>query len=206
MAAACAVDRVNRRADAEGGCGARWRRRCWGMRILSLSLLLAVAASLASCAAPPPPPAPAPPPPPPAAPVSSPPVDWRDLPLTPGNWLYRAGPDGPEAIFGVSGASPVLAIRCPIGGKRIAFQQTGALGPGMAATMRLTASSGTTAIAARPASGTAPQILADTAASDPILDKIAYSRGRFVVETSGQARLVLPAWPEVARVIEFCRN
>ena len=40
----------------------------------------------------------------------------------------------------------------------------------------------------------------------PLLYSLAYSRGRFVVEGGGAARLVLPAWPEAARAIEDCRN
>jgi hypothetical protein len=48
------------------------------------------------------------------------------------------------------------------------------------------------------------------AANDPFLDKLAFSRGRFVVAgaVSGQAavRLVIPAWPEPARAIEDCRK
>jgi len=38
-----------------------------------------------------------------------------------------------------------------------------------------------------------------------LLDAIAFSRGRFSVEAAGTARLVIPAWPEAARVVEACR-
>ena len=40
---------------------------------------------------------------------------------------------------------------------------------------------------------------------DPLLDAMAFSRGRFMVEVPGLPTLYLPAWPEVARVIEDCR-
>ena len=40
---------------------------------------------------------------------------------------------------------------------------------------------------------------------DPLLDAMAFSRGRFMVEARGWMPLYLPAWPEVARVIEDCR-
>jgi hypothetical protein len=43
-------------------------------------------------------------------------------------------------------------------------------------------------------------------ASDPFLDQIVFSRGRFAVEAQGQARLILPTWPEPARVVEECRG
>jgi hypothetical protein len=35
---------------------------------------------------------------------------------------------------------------------------------------------------------------------------MAFSRGRFMVEAQGMATLVLPAWPEPARVVEDCRG
>ena len=45
-----------------------------------------------------------------------------------------------------------------------------------------------------------------TAASDPQLDAIAFSRGRFFVSLNGTSDLVIPDWPEFARVIEDCRG
>jgi hypothetical protein len=41
-------------------------------------------------------------------------------------------------------------------------------------------------------------------ANDPLLDAIAFSRGRFMV-TGGGATLAIPSWPEAARSIEDCR-
>ena len=43
------------------------------------------------------------------------------------------------------------------------------------------------------------------AANDPFLDSLVFSRGRFSVEVPGTPTLILPAWPEPARVIEGCR-
>lgn len=42
--------------------------------------------------------------------------------------------------------------------------------------------------------------------AEPLLDAIAFSRGHFTVDAPGQPRLVLPAHPEVARVVEDCRT
>lgn len=42
--------------------------------------------------------------------------------------------------------------------------------------------------------------------SDPLLDAIAFTRGRFTLEQAGTPPLVLPPWSEVARVIEDCRG
>ena len=46
---------------------------------------------------------------------------------------------------------------------------------------------------------------ASVPARDPLLDAMAFSRGRFAVEVSGGPTLVVPAYPEVTRVIEDCR-
>jgi hypothetical protein len=43
-------------------------------------------------------------------------------------------------------------------------------------------------------------------ATDPGFNWIAYSRGRISVEARGTARLILPVWAEVSRVIEDCRG
>lgn len=62
----------------------------------------------------------------------------------------------------------------------------------------------------RPVTGSAragpPPVIAVTLpASDPLLDAMAFSRGRFAVETAGLPTLYVPSWPEVSRVIEDCR-
>ena len=41
---------------------------------------------------------------------------------------------------------------------------------------------------------------------DPLLAQMAFSRGRFLVAIEGGPSLVVPAWPEFARVIEDCRG
>jgi hypothetical protein len=43
-------------------------------------------------------------------------------------------------------------------------------------------------------------------ATDRLLDEIAFSRGRFTVELPGTPMLIIPAWPEPARVVEDCRG
>jgi hypothetical protein len=35
---------------------------------------------------------------------------------------------------------------------------------------------------------------------------MAYSRGRIGVTVSGTSPLIVPAWPEVARLVEDCRS
>jgi hypothetical protein len=49
-------------------------------------------------------------------------------------------------------------------------------------------------------------MLAQLPVSDPLLDQMAFSRGRFLVTIEGGPSLVVPAWPEVGHVIEDCRG
>ena len=49
------------------------------------------------------------------------------------------------------------------------------------------------------------RLSATVGAYDPLLDALAFSLGRVAVTVSGQPPLVVPAWAEVARVIEDCR-
>jgi hypothetical protein len=168
-------------------------------------------AALASCvSAPPPQPAPrpvAPPPaPPPAMPAAPPQQDWRDVPLTPGGWSWRGG-QGQSSIaqFGVAGQPAIFALRCDMATRNIVVSRGGALA-GPQAAMLFTTSFGAFTLTAGNGGGQPPAIVAQAASRDPHLDQIAFSRGRFLVDVAGQARLILPAWPEVARVIEDCRS
>jgi hypothetical protein len=176
------------------------------MRVSRIALAAGIVGMLASCAprsepqpAPAPPqrqatqPAlPAPQPPPPPAP------EWIDAPLNPGDWTLEEGASA--ASFGTPG-QPSLLLRCASPGQ-IAIERRG---PAPATGGSLTFRTSTTArtLAAR----SAPQgLVATLAASDPLLDAIAFSRGRFAVEAAMLPRLVVPTWPEPVRVIEECRG
>ena len=173
-----------------------------GKRRLSLAACAAFSAALAACVPraatppplPPPPPRPVPPPAPPAPPPAPPPVAWQDGPLAPGDWSYDGADAGPQARFGAPGPT-LLTLRCAAGGQ-IAIVRAGAgAGPITIATSfgeRMLPATGDGAQAALPA-------------SDPLFDEIAFSRGRFLVRAAGAADLVLPSWPEPARLIEDCR-
>ncbi len=169
--------------------------------------MLAVA-GLASCVAPPKP-APAPPAPPPPAlalPAAPPQQDWRDVPLTPGNWTWRGGA-GQSSIaqYGLAGQGAQFALRCDLATRAVIFSRGSGSTATVASSMGFTTSFGLFSLAASYGGGQPPAIVAQASARDPRLDQIAFSRGRFLVDVAGQPRLVLPAWPEVARVIEDCR-
>ncbi|HEY7810004.1 MAG TPA: hypothetical protein VIA98_06465 [Allosphingosinicella sp.] len=127
------------------------------------------------------PPPPSPPPPPPPAAVAG----WEDMALTPGTWVYSE--NGPAAVYG----DGLFTVRCEPAARRIALVRSGARGPLVVRT-----SYGARTLAA---SATLP-------VNDPLLEQIAFSRGRIAVEAEGQTRLILPSWAEPARVIEECRG
>lgn len=178
------------------------------MRIVQ-SLSIAALLILASCAGSPrvvpeaaPPiaiPAPMPSPRPAPAPVSS---DWRDLPVTPGNWAYRQDERGSIALYGRTGADAELTLRCDRAQGRIYLSR---LGAGVTALSVRTTSS-LHPLRVIPVGGAIPYVAAELGPRDAAIDAMGFSRGRFVVESAGLATLVVPAWPEILRVAEDCRG
>lgn len=180
-------------------------------RPLAATLALGVLGFLTSCAAPQavPAPAPAPVPTPVAAPkpqpapLAPPPADWRDAPRTPGNWIWSNASGKSVASYGSNPAAALVTLTCERerGEVRIARAAFG----GGQVPMALTSTTGTRALLSEGgADGTGWQVAA-IKAGDAVLDAIAFSRGRFVLEVAGQSTLYLPSWPEVSRVIQDCR-
>ncbi len=171
--------------------------------LFPLSALVAVTA----CVAPPRrPPAPAPRavigrPAPPPAPIA----DWRDRPRTPGDWQHAVEAGHPVARYRSPDGAPLFTMTCDRPGRRMALMLAGIPAP---LTIRTTSTTRTLAARALPVADPAapPAIVATLAAADPLLDAMAFSRGRFTAEQPGGAALVLPAWAEVGRVIEDCRG
>lgn len=178
-----------------------------GMRFIPL---LAASVALAGCSTVvPPAPAPAPPPVPVPAPAPTPVLtpppassDWRDWPAARGDWSYRQEGQGTIALFGLRADQPELSLRCDRATRQVQIARRGeAPGP-------ITIRTSTTArsLAARPTPGAQPYVAVTLPATDPILDAMGYSRGRFVVEMPPLAPLVVPTWAEVQRVVEDCRR
>ena len=165
---------------------------------------------LASCVAPSRPPAPTPAPrpaPAPApAPTPTPTADWSTGPLTPGEWVWQAGPRESVALFGASGGSARAALRCERANRRIrierAIEQPVSGQPPLA--LRTSFALRSVPVTGQVASP--PMLSAELPASDPLFDQMIYSRGRFVIEGGGQVPIIVPARPEIARVVEDCRS
>ena len=169
---------------------------------------LAACTALACCV--PAPREPAPTPPVASAPQPSPPValpvpqpvydNWMDAPRTPGDWSYRSQGTGSAALYAAPGREARFALTCDPQARAITLSR-GADASG-STSLRIRTETQDRALAAQPTTGAV--VTATLPASDPLLSAMAFSKGRFAVETEGAEPLYLPAWPEVTRVLEDC--
>ncbi len=191
-----------------------------GIRPRQLIGALAGSLALAACVPPAPEPTPAPSPSPtpvatatptpaPAPPpqVVTPTYDnWMDAPQTPGDWTYVNEPGETLAIFG-TGRTPEtvdLIIRCDLATRRVGIARSGGAAGQVEMLVRTETQDRT--LTASPVDSAAPLIVSELSATDRLLDAIAFSKGRFAIETAVTPPLFAPAWPEITRVIEDCRS
>lgn len=175
--------------------------------------LFALAALLATTACSTSQPEPAPAPSPPVAPTPTPtpapaPASgaWTEWPLQPGTWVYREDDRGSIALFGPAQSDALFTIRCDRSRRQIFISRAGQAPAGGAA-MTLRASSGLQSYTGRSTGASAPYYTAVAMSpTEFMLDRIAFSRGRFALETAGMASVAIPIWPEFTRVVEDCRS
>jgi hypothetical protein len=111
----------------------------------------------------------------------------KSLPLAAGEWSYAATATGGEARYGNQ-----VALRCDRATRTITVAR-----PDMpVAAMTIATDTLTRNL---PPNGR-------LSAYDPLLDAIAFSRGRFLVLGGAGPQIAIPSWPEIARAIEDCRN
>lgn len=179
--------------------------------LLTAAALSAVlAALLASCASPPPPPPPRPIPrpqpsytPPPPQRLVQPAPDWRDRPITPGNWRWSRIGGASSARFGEGPGGAALEFRCDRAANAVLLIRSGVVtGP---TPVTVVTTSTTRPLTGQPLSGPQPGLVVALPTRDALLDAIVFSRGRFAVEARGLAPVYAPTWPEIARVVEDCR-
>jgi hypothetical protein len=128
-------------------------------------------------------------------------VDLEAVRSVVGNWTYRPFSGGSEADF-VDGAGHVrLTVRCNRTSRVVSIIRTGmtAAAPALA----VTTTYGARRLAASFAGG---NLTASVAANDPLLDDIAFSRGKWAVSNSGEGALVVPSWADPSRAVEDCRS
>ena len=164
------------------------RQRMWTKYGVAVPLMLAVAgcAAVPTPAALPPRPAPAAAAP---APLPTPTRGWEDRALDNGAWRYDAGSRA-AAFVPTGSANPLLTMTCSGNAIRLASA--------LAGSVSLRTSAGTDQIRFDGGSATLSN-------RDPRLDRIAFSRGRFALETPGGGALTLPVQSKIGRVIEDCR-
>lgn len=96
---------------------------------------------------------------------------------------------------------PRFSVRCDRARRMIILARPEQ--PAANATLTLRATDGA---ASYPLVAGTGEMTATVPSGDAQLDRIAFSRGRFMVQVTGSDDLILPAWAEVARVIEDCRG
>jgi hypothetical protein len=106
------------------------------------------------------------------------------------------------ASFGPPGTQASFAVRCEKAGRQIVLIRNGTTTGNM---LTIRTSFGARNFPIMAEAGAPNQIVSRLGVYDPFLDSIAFSRGRFSVEVPGTPMLIIPAWPEPARVFEDCR-
>ena len=119
-----------------------------------------------------------------------------------GRWSFVPNAGGGDAVFTDTAGRPQLTLRCTRATRRVTLFK-----PATAAVAAITVWTSSTrrnvAASFNPATAS---ISADLAATDPLLDAMAFSRGRFALSVAGAPSLVVPSWPEVSRLVEECRT
>lgn len=128
--------------------------------------------------------------------------DWRDWPYTPGDWVYRQDSRGSIALFGVPGSDASFTIRCDRQASAVYLSRSGVV----SAPLSVRTSTLQRSLAVQSTGGTPPFVAAAITPRDTLMDAIAFSRGRFIVQQDGAPTLVLPSWAEIGRVTEDCRR
>jgi hypothetical protein len=119
-----------------------------------------------------------------------------------GDWTYSATVDGSEARFADPTNNPQIIIHCTRATRHVTISK-----PATAAVpaINVWTSSQTRSVPTSFNPATA-RLTLDLQAYDALLDAMSTSRGRIGLSVAAQPALVVPAWPEIARVVEDCRS
>ena len=164
---------------------------------------------LASCVAPreaAPVRAPAPvarPVPPPAAVADRYAGDWSVADLPPGDWGYAGSSAASEARL-TDGGAVRASMRCDA--RVLTIAREGRVPADMAVMLTIRTSFAERSLPIRVVPGAPGMLGASLPASDPLWDQIVYSRGRFVIEATRNAPMIVPTRAELVRVVEDCRG
>ena len=130
------------------------------------------------------------------------PIDLETVQPIGGAWGYRTIDGGSQADYVDASAAVRLSMRCNRAGRTVSIIRTGL--PAAAPTMAIWTTSLSRSVPARFLA--TKDLVADVAATDPLLDAIAFSRGRIATAASGAPMVAVASGPELTRVIEDCRS
>jgi hypothetical protein len=128
-------------------------------------------------------------------------IDLSTAPPIEGSWAYSTQTGGSEAAFVNASNQPQIAITCARATRQVTISRAAT---GAAAYIVVWTSAQTRNLPASYNPATA-RLSATVGAYDPLLDAMAFSRGRVGFSALNMPTLVVPAWAEAARVVEDCR-
>ena len=134
--------------------------------------------------------------------IQQPAGHWTDWTIAAGAWVYRRDDRGSIALYGTPGADALVTLRCDNARARLFLSRASDVG----GTMTVRTSSTSKAITVQPTGGKPAYAASEIGVSDPLLDAIAFSRGRIALELSGAQNIAIPVWSEIGRVVEDCRG
>ena len=135
-------------------------------------------------------------------PLVQPTGHWLDWPIAPGVWVYRRDERGSIALFGPPNADALVTLRCDRRVGLVYLSRRGATG----STLTVRTSSTSKAVPIQSTGGIPAYVAAFLQPNDPLLDAMAYSRGRIALEVPGLLNIAIPVWAEIGRIAEDCRS
>ena len=133
--------------------------------------------------------------------IQQPTGHWTDWALAAGGWVYRRDERGSIALYGTPGADALVTLRCDKTRARLFLSRASDVG----GTMTVRTSSTSKPLMVQPTGGKPAYAASEIGVSDPILDAMAFSRGRIALELNGAPNIAIPVWSEIGRVVEDCR-
>ena len=130
------------------------------------------------------------------------PIDLEAVQPINGSWTYAATAGGSEATFKDAAGANRLVLRCNRSARTVSIVRSEV--PAAAAALSIWTSSIARSVPSRFLA--TRELVADLAATDALLDAIAFSRGRVATAAAGAPMVAVPAAPEATRVIEDCRG
>lgn len=119
-----------------------------------------------------------------------------------GTWAYRPLAGASQAYFMDTSGTIRLFLSCSIPARTVTISRTSGA---PAATITVWTSTMQQVLPAR-FEPNSMRVSASLTSASPLLDAIAFSRGRIAILMPGVAPLVVDPGPEAARVFEDCRN